>query len=201
MNMIKITRSLFLLFSIAILFTACDKENVDADDFGIFSSQDSETVIIEGLIDSDIPQYWDNYIAAFPETNRMIMKDCPGSTDDDANWAAARKIRAQDIAIHLPADADIASGAVDLFLSGTTRTREAGSKIGVHAWADGAGNEATDFPVGDVEHQGAIDYYIDMGFSQEDAEAFYYFTINAAAAADIHYMTDAEIEQYKLLTE
>ncbi len=197
----KITRRFFLLLSIAVLFTACDKENVGTDDFGIFSSQDSETVIIEGLIDSDIPQYWDNYIAAFPETNRMIMKDCPGSIDDDANWAAARKIRAKNIEIHLPADADIASGAVDLFLSGTTRTRESGSKIGVHAWANGNGDEATDFPVGDEEHQGAIDYYIDMGFSQEDAEAFYYFTINAAAAADIHYMTDAEIEEYKLLTE
>ena len=195
----KLKSSIFLLLSIGILFTACDKENVDTNDFGIFSSQDSETVVMNGLIDSDIPQYWDNYIAAFPSTNRMIMKDCPGSTDDIANWEASRKIYAQSIAIHLPADAEIASGAVDLFLSGTTRTREAGSKIGVHAWANGNGDEATDFPVGDEEHQGAIDYYVDVGFLQADAEAFYYFTINAAAAEDIHWMTDAEIEEYKLL--
>jgi len=189
---------LFLLF-VAVVLTACNKDNIATDDFGIFSSQNDETVIIDGLIDSDIPEYWDNYIAAFPNTNRMIMKDCPGSTDDIANWEAARKIRAQDIEIHLPADAVIASGAVDLFLSGTTRTRDSGSQIGVHAWSDGNDNEATDFPVGDIEHQAAIDYYIDMGFAQEDAEAFYYFTINAAAADDIHWMTDEEIDQYKLL--
>jgi len=39
-----------------------------------------------------------------------------------------------------------------------------------------------------------------MGFSQEDADAFYYFTINAAVAADIHWMTDEEIALYKILT-
>ena len=189
--------SLFLFTSIVL--SACNKDTIATDDFGIFSSENQETVIINGLIDSDIADYWDNYIAAFPNTNRMVMKDCPGSTDDVANWEAGRKIREQGLTIHLPAEAIIASGAVDLFLSGTTRTREAGSQIGVHAWADGNDNEATDYPVGHEEHQGAIDYYIDVGFSQEDAEAFYYFTINAAPAADIHWMTDEEIEAYKLL--
>ena len=195
----KITNNILLVLLTSILFAACNKENIAADDFGIFSSQNEETVIIDGLIDSDIPEYWDNYISAFPNTNRMVMKDCPGSTDDNANWEAARKIRAQNISIHLPAEAVIASGAVDLFLAGTTRTRDSGSQLGVHAWADGNGNEATDFPVGDIEHQGAIDYYIDMGFTQEEAEAFYYFTINAASADDIHWMTDEEIDEYKLL--
>jgi len=188
----------FLLLTV-ILFSACDKGNVGNDNYGIFTSQDEETVIMNGLIDSDIPEYWSNYIADFPQTNQMILKDCPGSTDDIANWEAARSIRNYGLTTHLPADAIIASGAVDLFLAGTSRTREAGSQIGVHAWEDGNGNEATDYPVGDAEHQGAIDYYIDMGFSQADAEAFYYFTINAAPAADIHWMTDAEIEEYKLL--
>ncbi len=154
---------------------------------------------MDGVIDSDIAEYWENYITDFPNTNLMIMQDCPGSTDDVANWEAGRKIKEQNITIHLPADAEIASGAVDLFLSGTSRTREAGSKIGVHSWQDGNGNEATDYPVGHEEHQGAIDYYIDMDFSQAAAEAFYYFTINIAAHDDIHWMTDEEIEEYGLL--
>ena len=88
---------------------------------------------------------------------------------------------------------------MDLFLAGTTRTREAGSQIGVHSWSDGR-NEATDYPVGHENHDLYINYYIEMGFSQADAEAFYYFTINAAPANGIHWMTDAEIDQYKLLT-
>ncbi len=195
----NLANNLLLLLFVGIAFSACDKDQIEADDFGIFSSLDDETVIIEGLIDSDIPEYWDNYIANFPNTNRMIMKDCPGSTDDIANWEAARAIRNHGLATHLPSDAVIASGAVDLFLCGTSRTREAGSQIGVHAWANGNNDEATDFPVGDPEHQGAIDYYVDMGFTLEDAEAFYYFTINAASADDIHWMTDEEIDEYKLL--
>jgi len=81
-----------------------------------------------------------------------------------------------------------------------TRTREIGSKIGVHSWADGNNQEATDFSVGHANHQPYINYYQEMGFSPTDAAAFYYFTINAAKAQDIHWMTDTEIEQYKLLT-
>ncbi len=182
------------------MLSSCEKDNISDTDFGIFSSQNEEVVIMNGEIDSDTPQYWDNYIAAFPNTNRMIMKLCPGSSDDEANLIAARKIRMQNIAIHLPADAEIASGAVDLFLAGTTRTRESGSLIGVHSWSDGD-NDATAFPVGDANHLPYIEYYQEMGYSKSDAEAFYYFTINAAPAAEIHWMTDAEIAQYKLLTQ
>lgn len=197
-----ITRNLTFLFLVGILaFTSsCKKEEVLATDFGIFSIQDANTAIMNGVIGSNTPKHWDNFIVANPDINKMIMKDCPGSEDDEANLQAARKVRQQGIAIHLSADAEIASGAVDLYLAGTTRTRESGSKIGVHSWADGGSNEATDFPIGHANHQPYIDYYIEMGFSQVDAEAFYYFTINAAKAADIHWMTDEEIGQYKLLT-
>ncbi len=199
----SITQSLSFLFLISILTltTSCGKEEINPTDFGVFMMQDANTIVMNGVIDSDISQYWDNIIAAHPNITRMIMEDCPGSSDDEANLEAARKIRQQDIEIHLPANAEIASGAVDLFLAGTTRTREPGSKIGVHAWADGDDNEATIYPVGHEEHLQYIEYFQEMGFSLADAEAFYYFTINIAPHTDIHWMTDAEIEQYKLLTE
>ena len=191
---------LFLIGSIGI-FNSCKKDdNVISTDYGIFSSQNETTVIMNGVIGSNTPQHWDNYIAAFPNTNNMVMKDCPGSSNDTANLNVSRKMRNHGIDIHLPADASIASGAVDMFLAGTKRTREAGSVIGVHSWSDGS-NEATSYPVGHVNHQPYIDYYIEMGFLQADAEAFYYFTINAASAEDIHWMANAEIEQYMLLTD
>ncbi len=197
--MIKIFKSTIFIFLVSFVIFACGEENIADDDFGIFAFQDNETVVMDGLIDSDLPIYWDNYISTYPGTNRIIMKNCPGSTDDEANWEAAKNIHAHGVAIHLPEDAIIASGAVDLFLAGIARTREEGSQLGVHAWADGNGNEATDYPVGHEEHQGAINYYIDVGFTHEEAKAFYYFTINIAPAADIHWMTDEEIEQYKIL--
>ncbi len=194
----RIIPSILLLLLVALV-SSCNKDNISDTDFGIFSSQDEMNVIMNGVIDSNTPQHWENYIAAFPNTNKITMKDCPGSDDDTANLEVSRKMRDQGVDIHLPADAEIASGAVDMFLAGTVRTRETGSKIGVHSWSDG-NNEATSFPVGHENHQPYIDYYVEMGFSQADAEAFYYFTINAAAAADIHWMTDDEIEEYKLLT-
>ncbi len=192
---------LFFFLAGALIFTtSCKKDGSSNPDFGIFSSQDANTAIMNGLIGSNTPKQWDDFIKAFPNTNRIIMKECPGSEDDASNLQVARKVRGQNVAIHLPSDAAIASGAVDFYLAGTTRTREAGSRIGVHSWSDGT-NEATAFPVGHANHQSYIDYYVEMGFSQADAAAFYYFTINAAAAADIHWMTDSEIERYKLLTQ
>ena len=193
----QISLVLFLCGSL-VFFNACKKDEVSSNDFGIFFSQDGTTAIMNGEITSNTPQHWDNYVASFPSTNKIIMKNCPGSFDDVANLKAARKVKTQNVAIHLPADAEIASGAVDFFFAGASRTREAGSKIGVHSWSDGS-KEATDFAVGHSNHQPYIDYYIEMGLSQEEAESFYYFTINAAPAADVHWMTEAEIAQYKLL--
>ncbi len=183
-----------------IIFLSCNQNQVDANAFGIFSSIDSITAQMDGVIDSRTPDDWEDFIQAFPNTTQLIMKECPGSDDDIANLQVARAVRAKGLHIHLPADAEIASGAVDFFLAGIKRTREAGSRIGVHSWADGDNREATEFPQGHPNHLPYIEYYQEMGFTQSEAEAFYYFTIHAASAKDIHWMNDTEIEQYKLLS-
>ncbi len=189
----------FLLLGSLSLSTSCKKNEVGPNDYGIFSSFDTTTALMDGVIGSNTPQHWDNFIQAFPSTTMLIMKQCPGSDDDTANLEVARSVRKKGLHIHLPADAEIASGAVDFFLAGTKRTRDAGSKVGVHSWSDGGNKEATDFPVGHANHQPYIQYYEEMGFSQAEAEAFYYFTINAAPAEGIHWMSDTEISEYKLL--
>ena len=83
-------------------------------------------------------------------------------------------VRSQNLTIHLPSDAVIASGAVDFYLAGRTRTREAGSKIGVHAWSDGA-SEATDFPVGHSRHQAYINLLPRNGVLQSRGRSFLLF--------------------------
>lgn len=94
---------------------------------------------------------------------------------------------------------DIASGGVDFFLAGIQRIKGANSRIGVHSWT-GDGEKATDFPEGHEYHLPYIDYYVSVGFTQQQAKDFYYSTINAAPASDIHWMTDEEIKRYKILT-
>lgn len=95
----------------------------------------------------------------------------------------------------------IASGGTDFFLAGMKRTKGKNTRIGVHSWADGLGKTATDYPKGDQNHEPYINYYESIGMTRQQAEAFYYFTINAATAENIHWMTDAEIAKYKMLTQ
>ena len=45
-----------------------------------------------------------------------------------------------------------------------------------------------------------IDYYIYCGYTEEEAEVLYYFIINAAPPNGMYYMTEEEIEEYKITT-
>lgn len=162
--------------------------------------------VLHGTIGPTTPSRVQAFISNYPNVTTLVFMSMPGSEDDDANLIAARALRNRGYTTFLPAvqaydtDAFIASGAVDMFLSGTTRVIDIDGEVGVHAWAEGNGTSATDYPVGHAVHQSYIDYYVEMGFSQADAEAFYYFTINAASANDIHNMSEAELEQYRLRT-
>ena len=97
-------------------------------------------------------------------------------------------------------DAIIASGGVDFFVAGIKRSRGSNTRIGVHSWAE-PDFTATDFPEGHEHHLPYINYYVAVGYTQKQAEDFYYFTIYAADADDIHWMTDEQIALYNILTE
>ncbi len=184
---------------IAVCFCSCSNNDVDpGNTFGIFTVIDDNTVEMNGAIGDETLTNFDAMIDAFPEINRIEMNDVPGSDNDDINLMVSKKVYDRNIATHLLDNGHIASGGVDFFLAGTTRTKGSNTQIGVHSWKEGS-NEATDFPVGDEKHLQYIAYYVSIGFSQTEAEDFYYFTINAAPASDIHYMSEAEIGQYKIL--
>ncbi len=166
--------------------------------------------ILHGTIGSDTPNKVQNLINNFPKVTTLVFTTVPGSGDDEANLVAAKAINTRGYTTYLPAvtayaetleyENFIASGGVDLFLAGKTRIIDEGAELGVHAWADGDNNEATDFSEDDEVHQSYINYYIQIGFSEAAARAFYFFTINAAPAADIHPMTEAEIATHNLRT-
>lgn len=200
---------LFLLFvATALLVSSCNKDttttepltetNPSVTGYGIFSVNGDGNIVMNGVSATNTPYHFDNIIKDNPNATLLIMMDCPGSEDDDANLLAARKIRKAGLNIHATATSELASGAVDMFFAGVKRTMEQGAKFGVHSWSDGQ-NEATDFPRGHAQHQPYIDYFIEMGLSQQQSEDFYYFTINAASADGLHWMTQAEIDKYSLL--
>lgn len=207
-NLLKIN-IVILLLSVGILLTACNSN--DGDDIstpasnartqGIFTILLGDSVIeMNGVIGSAALNNFNSLYAAYPTAKKISIKECDGSDDDETNLKLSARVHQLNISTHLQKNGLIASGGVDFFLAGVKRTKGDNTKIGVHAWASNGGSvEATDFPPGHANHLPYINYYVSIGFTQQQAEDFYYFTINAAPASSIHWMTDAEIQKYNIL--
>lgn len=185
-----------IALAVFVVSTSCQKTGF-LTRYGIFHVQNDTTVIMNGTIGGRTEKHWDNLIENHPKVTTLILEDCPGSKNDEVNLKVSQKIHDAGVNTHLRSNSIIASGAVDLFLAGNQRTIETGAQLGVHSWSEG-GTEASELPESDPKHQPYIDYYLNVGFSQQEARDFYFFTIYAAKASDIHWMTPEEIERYNM---
>lgn len=195
-----ITRfSIFVLLLTSLSMCSCQKTGF-LTRYGIFNVQNDTTITMNGTIGGRTDNHFNKLIENYPNIKWIELGNCPGSKNDEVNLIVAKQIHDLGINTRVFSDSEIASGAVDLFLAGNKRIVQEGSQIGVHSWA-GLKETATDFPVGHENHLPYINYYVSVGFTQQEAEDFYYFTINAAPANSIHWMTEEEIEQYQLRTD
>lgn len=187
---------------LSIFFLACKKDSSTSEiskTQGIFRVLDNQSTIeMDGVIGSSSLKHFNKLYSKYPDIKTINIKNCDGSMDDETNLKLAKKVYDLGINTHLMDNGLIASGGVDFFLAGHKRTRGTNTKMGVHSWSDG-NKEAKDFPNDHAYHQPYITYYVSIGFSQQESEDFYFFTINAAPANDIHWMTEGEIIQYKML--
>lgn len=150
-----------------------------------------------GVIDRTTPLLVKDLISNSPSVTTIVMYACPGSKNDKANLKASLAIYKAGYKMYIPFDGWVASGATDMFLAGSIRVIEnTKNPVGVHSWSGGS-NNATDYSVGHKKHQSYIDYYENIGFTTQEAEEFYYFTINSAPANGVHWMTELELSQYK----
>ena len=190
-----------VLVLVGIAFLACSKDNsppVNERKFGIFTVQDDEvTVLSNGTIRTRTLADFNRMVEAFPNIEQINIEEIPGSLDDETNVQIGRLIYDRDIDTHLLDGGLIASGGVDFYLAGKARTLGNDVRVGVHSWSDG-NKEATDFPENAPEHDLFIDYYKAIGLGDQLARDFYFFTINAATADDIHYMSPSEIKKFQL---
>jgi len=154
-----------------------------------------ENMFLKGEFNTRTPQKIRSALLENPQVNTLVLTQMPGSLDDDSLYPFASWIRAQGYNTHLEKSSEISSGAVDLFLAGVERTMDKGARLGVHSWSDGE-KEATDYPRDHSEHTKYINYTVAMLGS----DAFYWFTIEAAPADGLHWMTQAEIERFGILT-
>lgn len=197
----KSTIKKHLIHSLALFFICLNiscKKDFTRKKYGIFNVIDSSTIEMKGIIKSKSLKNFNKLIKKYPNITLINIKNCDGSLDDETNLKLSLKVHEKNINIHLMDNGSISSGGVDFFLSGIKRNKGSNTKIGVHSWSDGS-NSATDYAIGHSNHLPYIEYYKNIGFSQEDAENFYYFTINAATANSIHWMTENEISQYNIL--
>ncbi len=136
-------------------------------------------------------------ITDHPEVTTLIFGFIIGSVNDAVNMHTGRLIRDAGLTTKVLADSAIASGGVDLFCAGKERIVTRGARIGVHSW-DGENIEGRNLPHDHPAHQYQIDYFtMCLGAKGPD---FYFYTLAAAPASEVHWMSEDEITQWGVAT-
>lgn len=169
-----------------------------ADDFDhtpLEFSVSGDRIIAEGEIDAASLDAFEDLLDDHPDIRILELYYIGGSVDDEANLQFSRVIRRLGFTTIVPSDGLVASGGTDLFLAGSRRILESGACVGVHSWA-AEDFTATDIPRSSSEHDRYLHYYEDIDIDP----AFYWFTIEAAPAESLHWMTPAEVDRFGVAT-
>lgn len=166
--------------------------------FGPFSVIDGATVRMAGDVTSATPRQFAAMLAAHPGLKRLEMVDCPGSLDEEANLILARAIRRAGLETIVPSGGSVRSGAVELWLAGTTRRAAPDAEFGVHSWADEYGREASDYPANDPVHAEYLGYYREMGMDGAKAREFYALT-NSTPFDEVRYLSRDDMARFVAL--
>lgn len=145
-------------------------------EYGPFRVIDEHRAALVGSTNRGSIAAFEAMLAEHPGIETLELVEAPGTSDDVANLALARKIRAEGIATHVPTGGSVRSGAVELFLAGQTRTIDEGAEFAVHSWRDNYGREPGDYAADAPENRFYLDFYEEMGMSPERAKAFYDMT-------------------------
>ena len=158
---------------------------------------DGDRLYVAGTLNARTYDEMSDHIARNDSLRIVVLEDIDGSIDDEVNLLTGRLIHDAGLDTLVPSDGVIESGAVDLFCAGKNRIAERGARIGVHSWADESGVEGGDLDRNHEEHQPYLDYFEAVGCPV----SFYWFTLQAAPADDMHYMSEDELRRYSVATE
>ena len=165
-------------------------ENMDVE-FEIVGDK----ALMRGNITGDTPGEMLRLIFEHPDVRTIELVYVPGSLDDESCMRAIRYARSHGFDTEIGPGGMVASGGTDFLLAGVNRTCEPGGMVGVHSWS-WMGDDGNELPRDHEEHQPYLEFYRDMGVDEE----FYWFTLEAADADDIHWMTQKELKQYGCIT-
>jgi hypothetical protein len=187
-------RTALILLTSAVLLCACEPTLLlfTGEKPARFEVQ-GDTSYVNGVLGKKAYKNFLKMTAEHPTLKTLVLQSVPGSMNDEYNVKTTKLVHDLGMNTAVQSTSDVASGEVDLFIAGNKRSIAQGAKIGVHSWSDG-NKDGIEYPVDDEAHQLFIDFFDAI----EMDTAFYWYTVRAAAAADIHYMSQEEIEKYKL---
>lgn len=163
--------------------------------FGPFAVVDDSHAALVGEVDRNSPAQFRKMMAANPGIRVLELVDCPGTVDDGANLALGRLIRSHRISTDVPSGGSVRSGGVELFLAGSTRRAAPDAEFGVHAWKDAAGRQPGDFAPDAPANQVYLDYYREMGLTDEEAEGLYALT-NSVPNEDMLWLRTRDLRPF-----
>ncbi|RXM40691.1 alpha/beta hydrolase [Chryseobacterium sp. CH21] len=126
-----------------------------------------------------------------PQLETIVMLEIPGSVNDEWNIKSCLLLSEKGLNTELLNNSIVESGGTDLFVSGKKLIIADGAKIGVHSWG-GDKIVAAELPKNHPEHKMFLDFYDKVKVDS----SFYWYTLNAAPAEGMHFMTKSEIEKY-----
>lgn len=182
-----------ILFSVFLLFVSCEVVFLAVLNEKPTIEVRNDKVIVNGVLGKRFYKKFVRCLEENPNVNTIVLDQVPGSINDSWNMKSCLLLNEKGLNTELLSTSIIASGGVDLFISGVERKIANGAKIGVHSWR-GLKKEALDYPRDDPEHDMFLSYFdkIEMDTS------FYWFTLHAAPADSMHWMTKQEIKRYNL---
>lgn len=194
--------SRFSCLIIALFLTACSgveankKADVDVSDSLVIDIE-GNSAYLSGVLGSDLVKQLSDMVRKNPNVTDLVLVDVPGSVDQEATMDGARLIRRLGLNTRIAPTGYVLSGGVDLFLGGVTRSIGAGAGVGVHSWSDGTKVSATSLNVADPVHATYVNFYLEMGVP----ERFYWFSLDAAPADRVYFLSPEEVYDFELATE
>ena len=147
-----------------------------------------------------------NFIKNNNDIKEVRLKNINGSISDEINMQTGFAIRKAGLKTSVDrtnnsTNTDIASGGVDLFVTGVKREILNNAKLGVHSWSGendkGDEVEGKDFAKNHKNHHDQLLFFITM-LGLDNGYDFYFYTLDAANASDMHTMTPSEITKYAI---
>lgn len=192
-KLISLTLATFLLTACAGLI----KPNIIVPNEELQIWVEGDSAFISGVLAADLPERFSELIRKSPNVTTVVLVDVIGSIDQQATMTTARLIRRLGMNTHIARTGYVVSGGVDLFIGGVKRTIGAGAGVGVHSWLDRLGISPNELKTADPIHATYVNFYLEMGIPEE----FYWFSLEAAPADRVYFMSPEEIYDYRLDTQ